>query len=122
MVEQHNGAWGYAADGVKLVEDRLYLVTNGDFMATFMVWLSDTDQGVSTAYVNADGLEQVDPKRGSAAFWFNLFSFQKKDVNAEQVGCPVLKGQKWILNKWINSFNQWKHGPCRLDEYLALQN
>ena len=122
LVEQHNDAWGYAADGVKLVEDRQYLVTNGDFMATFMGWLSNTDQGGSTAYVNADGLEQVEPKRGSAAFWINLYSCQKRDFIAAHLGCPVLKGQKWILNKWINSFDQWKHWPCRLYEYLDLQN
>ena len=122
LAQIHNDAWGYAADGVKLVEDRKNLITNGDFMATFMGWLSDTEQGGNTAFVNMHGLEQVQPERGSAAFWINLYSCQKRDFNAAHLGCPVLKGQKWILNKWINSFDQWKHWPCRLDEYLDLQN
>ncbi len=30
-------------------------------------------------------------------------------------GCPVLVGSKWILNKWIYSFDQWKTYPCLLD-------
>ena len=122
LVEKHNDAWGYAADGVKLTEDRQHLVTNGDFMATFMGWLSNTDQGGNTAYVNIDGLEQIKPERGSAAFWINLYSCQRRDFKAGHLGCPVLKGQKWILNKWTNSFEQWKYWPCRLDHYLDLQN
>ena len=31
-------------------------------------------------------------------------------------GCPVLQGNKWILNKWIYGFNQWKNYPCSLKE------
>ena len=122
LVEYHNDAYGYAVDDVKLVEDRHYLVTNGDFMATFMGWLSNTDQGGNTAFVNGGGEEQMEPKRGAAAFWINVYSCQKRDHTAIHLGCPVLKGQKWILNKWINSFDQWKHWPCRLKQYLNLHN
>ena len=28
-------------------------------------------------------------------------------------GCPVVMGSKWILNKWIQSYNQWDTLPCR---------
>ncbi len=27
---------------------------------------------------------------------------------------PVLVGSKWILNKWIHYFEQWKNYPCTL--------
>lgn len=36
---------------------------------------------------------------------------------SEHVGCPVLKGSKWILNKWIYSFDQFKYvNICHLNK------
>ena len=29
-------------------------------------------------------------------------------------GCPVLKGSKWILNKWMYSFDNFKKFPCSI--------
>jgi len=59
----------------------------------------------------------VMPKRGSLAFWHDLdargFSLQE----THHGGCPVLKGSKWILNKWVYYFNQFKNYPCGLDAF-----
>ena len=30
-------------------------------------------------------------------------------------GCPILKGSKWIFNKWIYYFDQWRKFPCGLN-------
>ena len=27
-------------------------------------------------------------------------------------GCPVIAGNKWIINKWIMTFAQWNKLPC----------
>jgi prolyl 4-hydroxylase len=35
------------------------------------------------------------PKKGSAAFWWNLYSDQSGDVQTRHGGCPVLYGSKW---------------------------
>ena len=32
-------------------------------------------------------------------------------------GCPVLAGSKWITNKWIRSWSQFKHFPCATSNY-----
>ena len=29
-------------------------------------------------------------------------------------GCPVLAGSKWITNKWIRQFGQYRNFPCAL--------
>ena len=28
-------------------------------------------------------------------------------------GCPVIKGSKWITNKWIRHYNQVLNFPCK---------
>jgi hypothetical protein len=47
---------------------------------------------------------------------FNLFQDAKgfRLTETSHGGCPVLKGSKWILNKWIYYFNQFKKFPCGL--------
>ena len=60
------------------------------------------------------------PKNGAAAFWMNLDAAHWKDPRSTHGGCPVLKGTKWILNKWIFSFDQWKKFPCSTEEYYHI--
>ena len=54
----------------------------------------------------------LQPTRGAAGFWFGLRDDGVRDDYAGHGGCPVIAGTKWILNKWINSFNQWDRIPC----------
>ena len=120
MVVSHLDPWGYE-QGVDLVEDRHILSRTGDYIATFMGWLENVEGGGATAfdYENFEGI--LAPRKGSAAFWFNLSYCHRKDVRSSHGGCPVLKGSKWILNKWIYSFDQWKTWPCQLEQYLAIR-
>ena len=79
-----------------------------------MGWMKNTELGGATAFT-AKGFEKaLMPIKGSAAFWINLSSCHSKDQRSVHAGCPVLKGSKWILNKWIMSYNQWKGIPCDL--------
>ena len=41
------------------------------------------------------------PEKGAAAFWYDLDSQNHRDHTTQHGGCPVLKGSKWILNKWM---------------------
>ena len=111
LVEVHNDAWGYEM-GVELVKDRVHLVKKGDYLATFMGWMEDTAAGGGTAFTHFGHEQILEPKKGSAAFWINLSPFHKKDERLTHMGCPVLKGSKWIINKWISSWSQWKDWPC----------
>ena len=54
------------------------------------------------------------PKKGSAAFWYNLTSDGYRDPFTRHGGCPVLKGSKWILNKWMYSFDNFAKFPCHV--------
>jgi len=50
--------------------------------------------------------QAIFPDRGSAAFWMDLDSKGHRDMRSSHMGCPVLKGSKWILNKWIYQVSQ----------------
>ena len=119
MVVDHTDPWGYE-QGVDIPDDRSQLSRTGDYIATFMGWFEDTKAGGGTAFVQEDYEGVIEPTRGSAAFWINLSSAHYKDHRAKHGGCPVLQGSKWILNKWMYSWDQWKRWPCRLPKYTAI--
>jgi prolyl 4-hydroxylase len=48
----------------------------------------------------------VTPRRGALAFWYDLDAKGYRMPSTIHGGCPVLKGSKWILNKWVYYFNQ----------------
>ena len=111
IIERHIDPIGYEK-GAPIQEDQRHLVQSGDMVATFMAWLKDTELGGATAFTEKKFEGVVYPRKGSAAFWINLSSCHLKDQRATHVACPVLKGSKWILNKWIYSYDQWKTIPC----------
>ena len=119
MVRPHMDPLGYEK-GVELTEDHAVLVKTGDYIATFMGWFSDTQAGGETAFLAKQYEGILQPTKGSAAFWINLASCHTKDDRAEHAGCPVLKGSKWILNKWIYSWEQWKSWPCYLEPLMTI--
>ena len=120
MVVTHEDPLGYEA-GVKLVKDRVDLTRTGDYIATFMGWFEHTPAGGNTAFISKEFEGTVEPTKGSAAFWMNLSSCHLKYRRSTHGGCPVLKGSKWILNKWIYSWDQWKNLPCYLEPYETIR-
>ena len=92
------------------------LLIHGDTVGTFMAWLSDTEAGGGTAFL-APGYEGLlMPKRGAAGFWYDLMSDGIRDKYSLHGGCPVLKGEKWLLNKWIRWFDSVQTFPCKLTQ------
>lgn len=85
-------------------------------IATVMGWLDDVKAGGGTAFMYPNREMLIQPTKGSAAFWFNLEANGSIEPESAHGGCPVLMGSKWILNKWIYSFEQWKKFPCLLKE------
>ena len=104
-----------------------------------MAWLDHTEAGGSTAFC-MNGYERVmTPEKGAAAFWYFFFFklffqnfqnwkiFSKKfrkylrydletnglrDHNTRHGGCPIIKGSKWILNKWMYAYDNFAKFPC----------
>ena len=119
MVRAHMDPWGYEK-GIELTKEHTEFVRAGDYIATFMGWFADTQAGGGTAFMDHHYEGTMQPIKGSAAFWINLSSCHNKDKRAQHAGCPVLKGSKWILNKWIYSWEQWKSWPCYLEPLLTI--
>ncbi|KAH9502645.1 Prolyl 4-hydroxylase subunit alpha-1 [Bulinus truncatus] len=80
----------------------------GNRMATFLIYLSDVERGGSTAFPDADIV--VSPEKGKAVFWYSYTPAGEIDLSTYHAGCPVVIGEKWIINKWIwineNIFNR----------------
>lgn len=93
---------------------RPQIYVHGDIMATFMAWLSDTEEGGATSYLSPGREQLIMPDKGSAAFWYDLNSDGFRDQSTQHAGCPILKGSKWILNKWLFWFDNFKKFPCNV--------
>lgn len=111
LCEAHIDPHGYL-EGAYLPDSRKGLVNTGDMIGTFMAWLKDVEAGGGTAYLQNgyDGI--LMPEKGSAAFWYDLMANGQRDLSTIHGGCPVLKGSKWILNKWMYSFDNFQKFPC----------
>mgnify|MGYP001162984074 FL=1 len=98
-------------------------------LMTFMVYLSDVGAGGHTVFPNL-GLS-VPPVRGSALFWHTINSEVSEsfeiiiirsfynycgqglmDQRMKHLGCPVVHGDKWIVNKWVKWHHHMFSHPC----------
>ena len=110
LCEVHMDPYGYL-EGVDST-GKEHLRKRGDYIGTVMGWLQDPPAGGSTTFFKYNTEVTIRPTRGSAAFWFSLFTDGVRDPASSHGGCPVAVGDKWILNKWIYSFNNWDRQPC----------
>ena len=119
MVQSHIDPYGYES-GIPLRHDNYPLISSGDIIATFMGWINNVQAGGATGFTFDNYESTIKPMEGSAAFWMNLDASHRKDPRSIHGGCPVLKGTKWILNKWVYSFDQWNNFPCSTKEYAYI--
>lgn len=116
LCETHYDPHGYI-EGVQLPPHpkfKRYLKW-GDMMATVMGWLEDVEAGGATGFTDPGNEVLIWPRKGSVAFWFGLDRKGHRDKRLLHGGCPILKGSKWILNKWIHYYDQFNKVPCSLN-------
>jgi len=71
----------------------------GQRVATFMVYLNTPEAGGETIFP-LDNLKIV-PKKGKAVLFYNVTSSGAVDPMSFHGGAPVLKGEKWLITRWL---------------------
>ena len=94
----------------------------GPRFVTFMIFMTSVEAGGHTVFPQP-GIS-VQPEQGSALYWFNMGSQNNLDSRIRHLGCPVLYGNKWIANKWIKWFSNFKKYPCLINQknYSILEH
>ena len=110
------GAGLYDHPGVQLLKK------SGDIFGTLMGYLSNVEQGGATAFSQPNKEVVLSPQKGSVAFWWSLDAKGHRLEETIHGGCPILKGSKWIFNKWVYYFDQWKRFPCGLDQKTVFKS
>ncbi|CAG2221625.1 P4HA [Mytilus edulis] len=87
-------------------------LNTGNRIATWLSYMSDVEAGGATVfpYIGV----KIFPKRGMAAFWYNLYKNGDGIYDTRHAACPVLVGTKWVSNKWIHERGQEFKRPCGL--------
>jgi len=85
----------------------------GNRIATVIFYMSDVHAGGRTVF-NAIGVGSA-PEKGSCIVWYNLLQNGEGDYRTRHAGCPVLSGNKWVVNKWFHINGQEYTRPCSLN-------
>ena len=75
------------------------LARGGQRVASFIIYLHDTEKGGETIFPNAG--VSVAPVKGNAVLFYNCLPNGDVDTMSLHGGAPVITGEKWIATKWL---------------------
>ncbi|RDD40076.1 Prolyl 4-hydroxylase subunit alpha-2 [Trichoplax sp. H2] len=85
----------------------------GNRIATVLIYLSNVEAGGATVFPKAG--VRVEPRQGSAAFWYNMHRNGEGNKLSVHAACPVLIGSKWAANLWFREVGQELRHTCTLN-------
>lgn len=74
---------------------------SGQRISTLIIYLNDVLEGGETVFPEV-GLSVV-PRRGNGLYFEYTNSRMQVDVRSAHGGAPVIRGEKWIVTKWMRS-------------------
>ena len=77
---------------------------------TVMSVLSSPDLGGATVWPFLNVAAKLN--KGDALMWYNLGEDGEPLVLTHHSACPVIRGDKWIANKWLSQAAQWNTRKC----------
>ena len=114
LVESHSDVYGVEEEKKELHSNFKKYYDTGDNLATILIWLNDVQHGGGTFFISPSKRQLIKPLKGSMLLWVNIEASGRKSDFQEHGGCPVIKGSKFILGRWIYQYNQWKNIPCSI--------
>ena len=80
-----------------LPKDKYFSLGNRTW--TIMVYLNTVEDGGETHFEHLN--LKIKPETGMAVVWYNLLPNGNVNYDTLHEGCPVLKGEKYIITKWF---------------------
>ncbi len=71
---------------------------------TFMIYLSDVEEGGETIFTETD--ITIHPSRGRAVVWNNLLPNGSINTNTLHRAMPIINGEKFIITKWFRTYGE----------------
>ncbi|CAK5108564.1 unnamed protein product [Meloidogyne enterolobii] len=84
----------------------------GNRIATVLFYLTTPEKGGYTIFNKINTIAK--PSKRDALFWYNLLRNGDGDLRTMHAACPVLIGDKWVVNSWIRERGQENFRPCSL--------
>ncbi|KAH8282582.1 hypothetical protein KR054_008554 [Drosophila jambulina] len=108
------GLGGYFMEHSDYRDPRIYpeTIKDGDRLITFVFFATDVPLGGATIFPAAN--LTIQPKKGSALFWYNLHNNWEPNPLTRHAVCPMIQGNRWIFTKSMANYHQMFKKLCYL--------